>query len=314
MTDTQVAPVDAQQIDGWIISLQMAPTAVPFFQSALDQLQASVAAFEVIEFELWQVDAYCSDMPDQGQLIALLCAATAAANLTDIPEITTTPLYRRDWVSENQASFKPIHAGRYYIHGSHITDIPAATIPLRIDAGTAFGTGEHETTRGCLLGLTELAKKQKFHRILDMGCGTAILAMAAAKTFRRPVIASDIDEKSVIMAQKNVAENGLSTYVRTLCGPGYQSPKIRRRNRYDLVFANILARPLCQMAPDLAHVLAPNGYAVLSGLLNWQEQRVLSAHRQVGLNLVKRIPLGQWHTLILRKSPPVQDQSYYDSY
>ncbi len=176
---------------------------------------------------------------------------------------------------------------------------PPGSIPLEIDAATAFGTGEHPSTRGVLLALDGLARRRRFRRPLDIGTGTGVLAIAAAKRLHRAVLASDIDCAAARVAAHHVGRNGLRGQVRVICAPGYRARAVRR-SRYDLILSNILARPLSLMARDLAHALAPGGVAVLSGLLRRQERMVLAAHRMQGLALARRIAIEGWSTLILR--------------
>ncbi len=183
--------------------------------------------------------------------------------------------------------------------------MPAERIGLRIDAATAFGTGEHATTRGCLLALDTLARRGPRHRVLDMGTGTGILAIAAAKTWRRPVLARDIDHEAVRIAGLNAARNGVGALVMARRSDGYLTRGIIDR-RFDLVFANILARPLMRMAPRLSRALAPGGIAVLSGLLGRQERAVLAAHRAQRLVLRRRIADDGWHTLMMAKGSEVE--------
>ena len=177
---------------------------------------------------------------------------------------------------------------------------PPGSIPLEIDAATAFGTGEHPSTRGVLLALDGLARRRRFRRPLDIGTGTGVLAIAAAKRLHRPVLASDIDCAAARVAAHHVGRNGLRGQVRVICAPGYRARAVRR-SRYDLILSNILARPLSLMARDLARALAPGGVAVLSGLLRRQERMVLAAHRMQGLVLAHRIAIEGWSTLILRR-------------
>ncbi len=168
-----------------------------------------------------------------------------------------------------------------------------------IDAATAFGTGEHPSTRGCLIALAELARRQPIRAPLDIGAGTGILSLAAAKLLRRRVLASDVDPGSVAVARHNAARNGVAGLVRVSRASGYRGQALRRRG-YDLILANILARPLAVMAAGLARHLAPGGHAVLSGLLRRQEPIVLAPHRGLGLALEQRIVIDGWSTLVLR--------------
>lgn len=207
-----------------------------------------------------------------------------------------------DWQAQVARDFPPLQVGRFYIAGTHATQkAPTASIALRIDASAAFGTGEHETTSGCLLALEYLQKQRHFTRSLDMGCGTAILAIAMQLLWRKPVIAIDNDAVAVKVARTQIAQNQLRHYVRAYVGNGYHHRISKTQAPYDLIVANILARPLMKMAHSASKYLAPNGVLVLSGLLNHQEAMVLSAHRLQGLYLKKRLRRGKWSVLILAR-------------
>jgi SAM-dependent methyltransferase len=169
-----------------------------------------------------------------------------------------------------------------------------------VDAATAFGTGEHPSTRGCLLALERLARRRRFHRPLDIGTGTGILSIAATKLLHRRVLAGDIDRRAICVARHNAARNGVTGLVQSRTAPGYRD-RLIRKSRYDLILSNILARPLAVMAPDLARRLAPDGRAVLSGLLRWQEPIVLAPHRGCGIVLDHRLVIDGWSTLVMRR-------------
>ena len=187
------------------------------------------------------------------------------------------------------------------MHGSHWSGpAPPGAVPLEIDAATAFGPGEHPSTRGCLLALDRLARRRRFGRPLDIGTGSGVLAIAAAKLLHCGVLASDIDCAAARVAAHHVRRNGLRGRVRVICTPGYRARAVRRA-RYDLIFANILARPLTLMARDLRQVLAPGGVAILAGLLRRQEPMVLAAHRMQGVALAERLVIDGWSTLVLRR-------------
>ena len=173
-------------------------------------------------------------------------------------------------------------------------------IVLMLDAGLAFGSGEHGSTRGCLRALERVAQRRP-RRILDLGTGSGILAMAAARLLRRRVLATDIDPWSVRVTRENARLNGLARLVRARLADGWRDGEMRRAGPYDLVFANILARPLCLMARDLAARLAPGGTAVLAGLLDGQAHMVLAAHRRRGMRLDFMMKEGHWSTIVLRK-------------
>jgi ribosomal protein L11 methyltransferase len=259
----------------------------------------AVSAFEASPGGAWSVEGYATAPPPPGLVEAALALAWAGRT-GEPPALVIERVAERDWLSENQASFPPLAAGRYFIHGSHHRErVPAGRVGLRIDAATAFGTGEHATTEGCLLALDRLAPQGRRRRVLDMGTGTGILAIAAAKTWRRKVWARDIDAEAVRVTWRNAAANGVAALVDARRSDGYRDRRLRRAGRFDLVLANILARPLMLMAPALARALKPGGVAVLSGLLARQEAAVLAAHRAQGLTLRRRIAIDGWHTLIL---------------
>jgi ribosomal protein L11 methyltransferase len=270
---------------------------------ALETQAGAVSAFELSPSGAWGVEAFADHAPD----LAALDGASAVAALTHgvaaeglLAGLAVARLMPRDWVSENQQSFPPLRVGRFFIHGSHIAGaVPAGAIGLLIDAATAFGTGEHVTTRGCLMALDGLAKRRRFRHPLDMGTGTGVLAMAAAKIWECHALACDIDAGSVEVARANAWVNHVARRVRLIRSDGYRHPAVRRGRPFDLILANILARPLARMSGDLARHLAPGGVAVLSGLLARQAPLVLAAHRVRGLTLRRRIDIAGWTTLVL---------------
>jgi ribosomal protein L11 methyltransferase len=264
----------------------------------LDGATGAVAAFETGPGE-WRLEAYPRMRLLNAALAARLALAATAAG-GDLIDLRQEELPDRDWLAENRLAFPPLRIGRFFVYGSHYHGaVPPAAIGIELDAATAFGTGEHPSTRGCLLALETLARHRPIRRPLDIGTGTGILAIAAAKLRRRPVRASDIDAHSVSVARHNLARNGVKQLVRVDRVAGYRSGALRCRG-YDLVLANILAQPLAHMAADLARHLAPGGYAVLSGLLQRQEAIVLAPHRSLGLFLDRRIVIDGWSTLVLR--------------
>ena len=268
--------------------------------AAFDAVAGAVSAFEIDEARaLWRVEAYPkAPLLDAALELRLrLAAAAAGGRLINIVE---ERLPERDWLLENRRAFPPIRIGRFFVHGSHwIGAAPAGTIAIEIDAATAFGTGEHPSTAGVLLALDLLARRRHFRRPLDIGTGSGILAIAAARSQRRPVLASDVDCAAVRVAAHHVRRNGLAGRVRLICAPGYRSRAVRR-GRFDLILANILARPLALMARDLSQALMPGGVAVLAGLLARQEAMVVAAHRAQGVALERRLVIEGWSTLIMR--------------
>jgi ribosomal protein L11 methyltransferase len=263
----------------------------------LDAPAGAVSAFETAPGE-WRLDAY-SQAPRLTPDLSARLTLAAASRGGELVEIREARLPDRDWLAENQLAFPPVRVGGFFVYGSHHRGgVPAGAIGIMLDAATAFGTGEHPSTRGCLTALETLARRPIYHP-LDIGTGTGILAIAAAKLLRSRVLASDIDAGSVAVARHNVMRNGVANLVRVGHASDYHGQALRRRG-YDLVLANILARPLAVMAADLARHLAPGGRAVLSGLLQRQEPIVLAPHRSLGLALEKRIVIEGWSTLVLR--------------
>jgi ribosomal protein L11 methyltransferase len=282
--------------------------------AALDDLAGAVAAFELREaagdgVALWRVEAY-PRAPTLDAALEVRFALTAAASGGRLLHIVEERLAERDWLAENRRAFPPVRIGRFLVHGSHwLEKPPAGAISIEIDAATAFGTGEHPSTRGCLMALDGLARRRRFRRPLDIGTGSGILAIAAAKRLHRAVLASDIDCAAVRVAAHHVRRNGLAGRVRVVCAPGYRSRAVGGSD-YDLVFANILARPLALMARDLARAIRPGGIAVLAGLLKRQEAFVVAAHRAQGLALQRRLVIQGWSTLIMCSGKPVFQSGY----
>jgi ribosomal protein L11 methyltransferase len=264
----------------------------------LDDNADAVSAFETAPEE-WRVEAYRQSPLLNAELAAQLALAAAAASGT-LAEFGEESLLDRDWLAENQLSFPPVRVGRFFIYGSHHEGkVPAGAIGIAIDAATAFGTGEHPSTRGCLLALERLARRRRFHRPLDIGTGTGILSIATAKLLHRKVLAGDIDPRAIRVARHNAACNRVTALVQSRAAAGY-GDRLIRKSRYDLVLSNILARPLAVMAADLSRRLAPGGRAVLSGLLRRQEPIVLASHRGCGIVLDHRLVIDGWSTLVMR--------------
>lgn len=267
---------------------------------ALEELEPAPMGVGVFEMEdgsnLWEVGAYFTEAPDDIAL-TLLAAAYGAAEfaVSELPEI--------DWVAHVKRELKPVEAGRFFVYGSHDADkLPEGRMGLLIEAAMAFGTGHHGTTLGCLRALDRLADRGGHAKnTIDVGCGTAVLAMAAARLWPEPVLASDIDSVAVDVALANAAANGLQDRITCLEAVGFEHPHIHARAPYDLVFANILKGPLIQIAPDMARHTETGSIAILSGLLNTQAAEVLAAYVAAGFAEVEREEIGDWTTLVLRR-------------
>jgi len=285
----------------WRVSLIVPLHAAEAVAEALGILSAAISweASEKAGSDI-RLDAFCETEPDAAALRRILDAAAAGLGIAaPRPDIVWLP--PRDWLDENRRAFEPFSVGRYFVHGSDFQGaIPAAGIPLRVDAGLAFGSGRHESTAGCLKALDGLAPR-RIRRVLDMGCGSGILAIAAARTWPARVLASDVDPVAVKVAAANAQANGVGARVRVILSDGYAARAIGRCRPFDLIVANILAKPLRHMAPDLARTLRPGGFAVLAGFVVGDAAAVLDAHRQAGLVLERPIDTGGWRTLVLRR-------------
>ena len=256
-----------------------------------------VGVFEVEDGSgLWEVGGYFEAAPDETALMVLAVAMGAKPFVvSEVPET--------DWVAHVRRELAPVEAGRFFVYGSHDADkVPQDCEPLLIEAAMAFGTGHHGTTLGCLRALDRLADDGfEGQNVVDIGCGTAVLAMAAARIWPKDVLASDIDEVAVEVAAANVTANGLEGRVNCVEAAGFDHPVLAQAAPFDLVFANILKGPLVALAPDMAQAMQPGGYAILSGILNEQADDVIDVYARSGINLVHRDSIVDWTTLTLRK-------------
>ncbi|WP_050931142.1 50S ribosomal protein L11 methyltransferase [Aestuariivita boseongensis] len=267
---------------------------------ALERMEPEPTGIGVFEMEdgsgLWEIGAYFTDAPDEAAL-ALLAAAFDAKPfvVSEVPET--------DWVAHVRRELAPVKAGRFFVYGSHDADkVPDGTEPLLIEAAMAFGTGHHGTTLGCLLALDSLIEDGFAPRsVADIGCGTAVLAMAAARIWDATILASDIDQVAVDVAEANLKANGLEGRVSCLEAAGFDHPDLQSAAPYDLIFANILKGPLIALAPDLFRHNSDGGFAILSGILNEQADQVVEVYQALGYNLVSRNSIVDWTTLVLRK-------------
>ena len=252
----------------------------------------------------WVIEALFTARPDGVIIDELLAPCFAACDLAPVP-VMIDRLTDRDWLAENRAAFPPRRIGRCWIFGGHVeTCPPAGSWPVQVEAAQAFGSGTHPTTEGCLRALEDILRGGMLRRphCLDMGCGSAILALAALRA--RPgagLVAADNDP----VAARTAAENGRINHVaphrlRAVCGQGYRARQVRRAAPFDIILANILARPLCQMAGDQRAGLSDDGWLVLSGILNHQARMVECRYAAHGLRLARRIRIGEWTTLVMR--------------
>ena len=268
--------------------------------NALERLLPEPIGVGVFELEdgsgFWEVGAYFSEKPSDVSL-ALLAAAFQAEEfkISELPQL--------DWVSKVQRSLKPVIAGRFFVYGSHDSDkVPSNCEPLLIEASMAFGTGHHGTTKGCLLALEQIISDGfDAKNVIDVGCGTAVLAMAAARVFSANIIASDIDSVAFSVAKTNVLANGLDKSIRCFEASGFSHDQIKTTGSFDLIFANILMKPLLSLAADISRYSLSGGYVVLSGILCEQAELVTNKYIKVGFSLSREIKIGEWVTLIFCK-------------
>ena len=217
-------------------------------------------------------------------------------------DVIVAPLPDQDWIKLSQEGLPPVRAGRFFVYGAHDAGVvPHGVIPMKIEAGLAFGTGHHETTALCLAALSDLAKRRSFRNVLDLGCGTGLLAIGAVKLWRKPVLASDIDMAAVYVTQENARVNGVAPFVKAVMADGLVHPAIAARAPFDLIVANILASPLTMLAPQIARVMAPGGMILLSGLLRWQEKMVLSFYHPFGFVTREVRRDAAWSALLLER-------------
>lgn len=268
---------------------------------AMERLIPEPTGIGVFEVEddsgIWEVGGYFTERPDEAGL-ALLTTMHGAKPfvVSELPET--------DWVAKVKRELAPVEAGRFFVYGSHDADkIPEGSEPLLIEAAMAFGTGHHGTTLGCLRALDHLANEGFVgKKVVDIGCGTAVLAMGAARIWPDNVMASDIDEVAVDVAEANVKANDLVGRVQCLEATGFDHADLKVAGPFDLVFANILKGPLIDLAHDMAANLQGSGYAILSGILVHQAEDVIEAYARSGINLYRREDIGDWTTLILQRS------------
>ena len=264
----------------------------------LDPAPTGVGVFEIEDGSgQWEVGSYFLAPPDQVAL-ALLAAAFGSRPfaISELPET--------DWVAKVRRELTPVRAGQFFVYGSHDANkVPKGAEPLLIEAAMAFGTGHHGTTLGCLEALDRLSKAGLIgQNVVDIGCGTAVLAMAAARIWPNPVLASDIDQVAVDVARENVLANHLEGRVTCLEATGFDHPELLSAAPFDLIFANILKGPLIALAPEIAQNITVGGHVILSGLLNEQATDVIDAYCKHDLCVVHNAQINEWTTLTLSKT------------
>jgi len=277
---------------------QTARRVVDLLTEVFFEGQAAIAAFERPDGR-WDVTVHFADPPDQGLVRELV---TGAAGEETAKGITFDTVEAKDWVKASLEDLVPVPAGRFVVHGQHDRNRVAPNkLGIEIEAALAFGTGHHGTTRGCLLLLDHVLKAWRPRRVLDLGTGTGVLAIAAAKALHQRVLASDIDPLSVQVARENARLNVTGHLVQAIRATGFSAPQFAAAAPFDLVLANILANPLRQLATPMARHLAPSALVILSGLLTPQAPAVIAAYRARGLVPVRHLRVEGWSSLLLRK-------------
>jgi len=287
----------------WRIDFRIAKDHHAAFEDLLEPYCLALTSFEDEKSKEWKIEGFTAAEPDSYGIKEKLSQLAISCGIS-VPDVYFDLVPPKNWLEENLMDFPPLQLGRYYIHGTHVK--PKALgglIELVLDSGSAFGSGEHATTEGCLRAMEGLARRYKFKKVLDMGCGSGILSMAAAKTWACPVFASDIDDESTRVTIENTQQNGLKHLIRATCGDGYASALVRNNGPYDLILCNILANPLVKMSGALSRHLkrdgAQPGFAILSGLLERDSNRVVAAHRARGLRLIDKIVINGWVILVM---------------
>jgi ribosomal protein L11 methyltransferase len=277
---------------------QTAKRVVDLLNESFCEGQAAIAAFEGPDGR-WRITMHFAEAPDQDQVRELVRLAAGDDVAQAIGFDTVEP---KDWVKATLEELVPVRAGRFIVHGRHDrSKVPPNKLGIEIEAALAFGTGHHGTTRGCLLLLDSVLKAYVPRRVLDLGTGTGVLAISAAKALYGNVLASDIDPLSVRVARDNARLNGTGDRVETIRATGFSAPQFAARGPFDLVLANILANPLRQMATPMARHLAPSALVILSGLLPSQAQGVIAAYRARGLVLVRHLKIEGWSSLLMQR-------------
>jgi len=284
----------------WRLVFQADAVSQQAYVQAIEEEAGALTAFETSPGGPWLVEAFFDAKPELGRLAPMIFAAAKSLG-RPVPALDVQEIPERDWLAENRASFPPLSIGRFYVYGSHVDRaVPAGCWPIALDASIAFGSGEHATTKGCLTAIGTLAKRKRFARVLDLGAGSGILSIGAARAKPCRALASDIDSDSVWLARQNMRDNGLASRVKVVHSAGFAKLGPTRA-RFDLVLANILARPLTQLATKLSRAVKPGGTLVLSGLLADQEAWVKGAYLARRMAFRGRIAIAGWHTLVFRK-------------
>lgn len=301
MTDGSAVPdMDLAAIVIETADRDSARTLAGAMQNLIDPPPDALSIFESEpKSAQWRITAYYSDPPEPAALHetleAIIGKPVPAPRLETVPDL--------NWVAISQAALPPVSAGRFTIHGSHDRDkVPQGPGAILVDAGEAFGTAHHATTYGCLLAIDQLTRKHTYAQVLDLGCGSGVLAIAVSRALpEAKILASDIDPSSVDVAKANVKANRASRNIKTLTATGFNHPELRGSDRYDLLIANILAGPLIMLAKDIATAVRPGGHLILSGLLDDQAREITAKYAAAGFSLETKHPIAGWTTLVFKR-------------
>ncbi|MSP51085.1 MAG: 50S ribosomal protein L11 methyltransferase [Alphaproteobacteria bacterium] len=286
----------------WKIALTVPERAIDAIEAAFCDIALVVTSY-VLEGDraqraetLWRVEFLTPSLPPNDLIEGAIARVATESGFTT-PDIVVAPIDERDWIAAGLAQQPPTRVGRFIVCGRHSRDeVRPGEIAIEIDAGLAFGTGRHETTYGCLSAISRVLKRTRPRRMLDLGTGSGVLAIALAKATRRPVTAVEIDPVAVGVAGENVTLNGMGLFIDVRNGK-----HVPRALAFDLIVANILIGPLVRLAPAIARALAPGGRAILSGILDDEEAALIAAYRAQKLALVERIERGSWPTLVFKR-------------
>ena len=277
----------------------LARRAADILTELLPPEETAAAAFEVDDGRIWSLEVYFATQPDETMVRAMLSGIVGA---TLAHQAEFAKIDQKDWVAASLEGLAPVRAGQFVVHGSHDRHRPRANeIAIEIEAALAFGTGHHGTTRGCLLHFADVLKQRRPQRVLDVGTGTGLLAIAAARALKQTVYAGDIDPVSTLTARNNARANRAGAWLRPVTASGVRHPDLIGEAPYDLIFANILARPLMRLAPSIAAVATARATLILSGLLARDVNGILATYRQQGFRLVRRYDLEGWVSLNLKR-------------
>jgi ribosomal protein L11 methyltransferase len=294
------SPLNPLTLNHWHLTFTLPAHASEFINEALAGEVLAITTHAEEEDTEHRIELLVDGEPDikiWSERLAILLAAIGVEKA----ELQSHKVEDKNWLREVQQSFVPMHIGRFYVHGTHITDIPKDVLPICIDAGLAFGSGEHHSTRGCLMAIDARVDSLPEGAVLDVGCGSGILAIALAKAGRKQVVASDIDPTAVSVARDNAIANQVP-HIHCITADGLEDKKIQASAPYQMVVANILASPLMQLAPSIARVTVKGGVIILAGLLTRQAPDVLAAYEKSGCRESDRYTLDEWTTLVLQKA------------